>query len=381
VLTAPTDLEVRLQNAEQRAEKQAQLALVLEGCFDLLNENIDATVWLGQLAELAGCDALACLWWRAGRPEHSGADIYGPLDDSPQDWINYLEPALAAAQPDDVRLLQGLDENSRLLTDDRMVYCLDHSPVRVIFVFSHRNNGPVWDERDKNNLLKAMRIINKPIKTRSRLSALNDVLDLTNKFIDGWPRACIVLTPDGDVYTSNKLAKKVIRKKRPLKLRDGKLDLGSKEKNAELREELAKVMALPRDELSDYSWHRNLSDSTAPDSCLLTMHAYPFDHWRLESAARDRILVMVIQIHDEMEMPSVARIREFYKLTNAQAKIAIELMRGNSIEKTANLLHVSINTVRTHLRAIYAKVGVANKSQLIVRLGNTLTVPKGDTRT
>ena len=47
------------------------------------------------------------------------------------------------------------------------------------------------------------------------------------------------------------------------------------------------------------------------------------------------------------------------------------ILQDISVEETADKLNVSINTVRAHLRAIYARLGVTNKSQLLRIIGST----------
>jgi len=367
-----------IATAHARATKLQQLNVVLEGCFDLLNGDIDDTEWLGQLADLAECDTVACLWWREKLPQTHMASVHGELDDRPRIWVDYLEPALAAAQPRQLQMLRSLSSDSGLLTSDRMVYCLDHSPIRVVFIFSHRQKSPDWTESDRSHLLQVMQIINKPVRTRRHISWLEDVLDLTNQFLDGLPRACIVLTPDGEIFSANHMARKVLDDSKLMSNKDGKLRLADADKNGELYSELEHVLALDKSELPSYTWHRNLSDSATPNSCMVAMHAFPFENWRLESTARDRVLIMVMQLHSEMAIPSAKQLQEFYKLTGAQARVAAELMADLSIEQIAENLHVSVNTVRTHLRAIYNRLGVDNKGHLIARLSKTLTVPKGD---
>ena len=53
-------------------------------------------------------------------------------------------------------------------------------------------------------------------------------------------------------------------------------------------------------------------------------------------------------------------------LTNAQLRI-LKLLPTSTYEQIAASLYVSHNTVKTHLRSIYQKLGVASRSQAIER--------------
>ena len=371
----PLDIAADNDNSEQRAEKYRQFNVVLEGCFDLLNGEISDEAWLGQLAELAECDTVVCVWWREHLPETYMASVHGTPDDEVREWVDYLEPALSAARPGETRLVTGLTGSDRMLRPDHMVYCLDHSPVRVIFIFSHCRHQDAWSKGDQERLLRVMKVIDKPIRAQRRQAWLSDIVDLSNKFMDEMPRALLVLTPDGEIVSVNRLAQKLVDRGDLMQVRKNKLILADRAKNAELKQQLDTVLHLPQDSIEDYVWHKNLSDSTEPGSCMLAMLCFPFDNWKLESSARDRVVVMVIQLMDRLATPPVSQLSEFYNLTRSQCNVVAQLLEGNSVEATAENLHVSINTVRTHLRAIYSKLGVDNKTQLLQRIAGTITGP------
>lgn len=363
---------------EQRAVKFNQLLDVLDGCFDLLNGEISDEAWQGRLAKLANCRVASCLWWHEGLPQTVRSSSFGDLQPAPEKWVAYLEPALAAKPTTQPGLFEHSPTEGDWPNPSAIVYCMETSPVRIVFILDQALHDDAWTEQDRENIRTYMKLVAKPVRTRRRISRLQDILELTNNFLDSLPRACIVLTPDAEIISTNHLARKVLAQGDLIRERSGHVLLTDKAKQAELQRELGKVMELPKNKLDRYAWHRNLSDSGAPNSVLIAMHAFPFEDWRLESSARDRILIIVMQLDNEVAIPAIAQIREFYKLTAAQARVSVALLEGKSVEETAAALHISINTVRTHLRAIYTKLGVDSKSHLIARLSKTLTVPKGD---
>ena len=54
-----------------------------------------------------------------------------------------------------------------------------------------------------------------------------------------------------------------------------------------------------------------------------------------------------------------------YDLTPREAQIAACLSRGHTLQRTADELCISINTVRTHAKSLYRKAGIETKQQLI----------------
>jgi len=63
--------------------------------------------------------------------------------------------------------------------------------------------------------------------------------------------------------------------------------------------------------------------------------------------------------------PSPEVIRDLFQLTPAEAQLAATLANGASLIDAADRLGVTHNTVRGHLRAIFAKTGVRRQSQLV----------------
>ena len=61
-------------------------------------------------------------------------------------------------------------------------------------------------------------------------------------------------------------------------------------------------------------------------------------------------------------------LRQVYDLTRAQTDVAASLYGGLSVEQTAGALGLSLNTVRSHLKKIFAKCGVASQAELMQML-------------
>ena len=56
---------------------------------------------------------------------------------------------------------------------------------------------------------------------------------------------------------------------------------------------------------------------------------------------------------------------EGFALTEREAEVARLLAEGNSQKKIAELMGVSIGTVQTHVKAVYRKLDIHSKQQLI----------------
>jgi DNA-binding CsgD family transcriptional regulator len=71
---------------------------------------------------------------------------------------------------------------------------------------------------------------------------------------------------------------------------------------------------------------------------------------------------------------AVARLIDVHRLTKAEAAVALEIAKGDGREAAAKRLGLSQNTVRTHLSAIFDKLGIHRQAQL-TRLVQSLSNP------
>ncbi|MDY6922357.1 MAG: helix-turn-helix transcriptional regulator [Pseudomonadota bacterium] len=59
-----------------------------------------------------------------------------------------------------------------------------------------------------------------------------------------------------------------------------------------------------------------------------------------------------------------------FGLTNAEERLLKKLVGGANAEELAGILGISIETVRTHVKRSYAKIGVANREQLFATMAS-----------
>jgi DNA-binding CsgD family transcriptional regulator len=74
-------------------------------------------------------------------------------------------------------------------------------------------------------------------------------------------------------------------------------------------------------------------------------------------------LVFVIDPARMTAIP-LERIMDAYGLTRAEAKVALAAAAGNTVAETARLLSLSPNTIKTHLRKVFAKTSTRRQTEL-----------------
>lgn len=75
-------------------------------------------------------------------------------------------------------------------------------------------------------------------------------------------------------------------------------------------------------------------------------------------------IVIFLNEEDHAPAPHADLLRELYQLTPAEVRAALLALQGGSVQDMAAALGVSENTVKSQLKAVYAKTGVDNRARL-----------------
>jgi DNA-binding CsgD family transcriptional regulator len=65
-------------------------------------------------------------------------------------------------------------------------------------------------------------------------------------------------------------------------------------------------------------------------------------------------------------------LRRAYLLSRAEIRVVNELLQGQSVEGVAEALNVSVHTIRTHLKNIFAKTGTCRQAELVRLMSSCL---------
>ncbi|MFT4102020.1 MAG: LuxR C-terminal-related transcriptional regulator [Burkholderiaceae bacterium] len=87
--------------------------------------------------------------------------------------------------------------------------------------------------------------------------------------------------------------------------------------------------------------------------------------------------ILVLLTFENVPLASLdlsANVMRCFGLTSAQARVAAELATGKTIKRIAFELGVSVNTVRHHVKAIFAKTGTNRQVELVQMLGRLVQI-------
>ncbi|MDQ8732846.1 helix-turn-helix transcriptional regulator [Bradyrhizobium sp. LHD-71] len=110
---------------------------------------------------------------------------------------------------------------------------------------------------------------------------------------------------------------------------------------------------------SEMAFHRL---DEADDALCLALVAAP----RLGSGVADKPLVMAFAVSACMSpQPNCRQLRMHFGLTDAQAKLAVEIAKGDGLKACARRLGIAMSTGRSHLRQIFEKTETKRQAELV----------------
>ena len=78
---------------------------------------------------------------------------------------------------------------------------------------------------------------------------------------------------------------------------------------------------------------------------------------------------------DATPLPNAATLEKIFGLTHAEARLALRLVDGLTLSEAAEMLHVSVATLRTQLKAIFHKTHTHRQAELVVLISRLSALP------
>ena len=135
--------------------------------------------------------------------------------------------------------------------------------------------------------------------------------------------------------------------------------------------ELAKKLAARAGGIERSGWAVKLSEN---DSLPIIAHVLTLDTIALGSQLEPHPTCAIFLSLTEDINSNAELIASMFELTPAETRLLACLLAGRDRSEASKELRVGTGTVKTHLKAIFRKTGVARQSELIL-LTSRLTIP------
>ena len=78
---------------------------------------------------------------------------------------------------------------------------------------------------------------------------------------------------------------------------------------------------------------------------------------------------------DATPLPSTSCLEQIFGLTPAEARLTLLLVGGKTLNEVAEMLHVSVLTLRAQLKAVFEKTHMHRQSELVVLVSRLAALP------
>ena len=175
--------------------------------------------------------------------------------------------------------------------------------------------------------------------------------------------ACLIIDEHYRIIWKNKGADQMLQEYDVISSANGVFKLSSADVNTAFCEAVDDIMEAQG--RGDHSLAHAFSVPRTSESAPLGLVARGVPHRdSLDTKANPSVAVFISD-PDQQYVASMDILKELFDLTPAEARVSLLLADGYRLEVAAELLNISIYTVRAHLRSIYEKMNVNQQSQLV----------------
>jgi DNA-binding CsgD family transcriptional regulator len=200
------------------------------------------------------------------------------------------------------------------------------------------------------------------LRTQDKLAALaNSTVELAGA-LEVVRHGIIIVAGEHLVINLNSAAERIFRAEDGLCMRSGRIAATSTHAEQELHCAIQNALAGER---STVRSGRSLTCPRPSGKRPYVIHVLPSHRHNADEPPRQPMaLVLIIDPDDEPE-PATALLRRLYRLTEAEAEVALHVMHGADLKQISEELSISLTTVRTHLQHVFDKTDTHRQAELV----------------
>jgi DNA-binding CsgD family transcriptional regulator len=206
---------------------------------------------------------------------------------------------------------------------------------------------------------------------RELLSRLSPIVAASLEALEFLNIGLAITNASRRVLFANHCAKQVLRARDGIEVsREGVLNSLHRCGSPSLREIVWLAASSRRKALDDFVFAVRRPSGKRPLNLLIR----PLGPHLPDDAPHDTAVLILLSDPDLPLRDTEARLRQLYRLTGCEARLANLLMEGKTIEDCCEQLKIRPSTARMHLGNVFAKTGVQRQGQLVALLWKTIGI-------
>lgn len=239
-----------------------------------------------------------------------------------------------------------------------------HGPLIHYISLLRGQDQPPFGERDKANLRTVLAHVSLALGNRWRQREASDLVRVLTGIIDHHPHPCLLIDREGRLVHRNRSAAPHSLECIGLCMQAGVVTAALPGDRTALRQAIRDVAGAAAQAVSKTARPVMLSVPGSKHPAVVSLHpaGSMFDAESGEVAALVLLTAPSTCLAHDLRICSFTRQ---FGLSPAQARVGVMIVTGHSLTDTARQLHVSENTVRSHLKQIFQKTNTHGQVELI----------------
>ncbi len=184
----------------------------------------------------------------------------------------------------------------------------------------------------------------------------------------------LLLKPNGTVAYMNSAAEALLGKR--LRMSRSRLTVSDGPQNRQLQSLIERASAAQRSSLSVDQQLRPIILPETEDEAGLVVTAAPIRRSATDITAFSGIILMISDLTSDVRLPTET-LRVLFDLTRREAETMSLIGQGQSVQQIGTTLGITPETVRQHIKALFAKTGTSRQSE-VVRLCMRMSILTSD---
>jgi DNA-binding CsgD family transcriptional regulator len=244
------------------------------------------------------------------------------------------------------------------LMDDGLFMRLSAGTTSATFLVVTPKGREPFDTAERVKFVGALvRHLEQALRTQDRLAELTTTAGQLDDVVDAIRHGIVIVGTSRRIVRLNSAAERILTSGDGLSIRSGSIAATLTATNEQLQGIITHALA---EQGSGSRSGDSVACSRPSGKRPYVVHVVPLTSTLEES----EVLVMIVDPENEQEPPK-ALIRRLFGLTNAEADVALRIMRGDGLAPISKDLAVSKATVRTHLQHIFDKTNTHRQAELL----------------
>ena len=229
--------------------------------------------------------------------------------------------------------------------------------------FCRPKTGKPFSQDDKDFVKLLTPHLQRAVALGSQLSEIASERQLYASTISGYSIGTITLNEAGRVLKVNQMAQTIIDLSDGIRLVADKLCISSREVDQYFSDRINQALTQQRNQALNIAHALSIPRESGSPDFEVVIKSLPLNR-NIEPKNSPHLILFITNPEKRISI-SVKALMNLYDLTLSEACLTALLAEGKDLDEIAGELKIARNTVRAHLRAIFAKTGVTRQPMLV----------------